>query len=110
MIPQHIVYATFTICFLFLPIFSSLSLSHIFTNTCQHCRGNKHDLNLINEFKSKEENMNKEIVCRSSTETFNDLEEKRYIVDSTGASISSGSSVGLLHHYCSKLPRDEYAL
>lgn len=54
--------------------------------------------------------MNKEIVCRSSTETFNDLEEKRYIVDSTGASISSGSSVGLLHHYCSKLPRDEYAL
>ncbi|XXG64625.1 hypothetical protein AAC387_Pa05g2523 [Persea americana] len=71
-------------------------------------RGNKHDLNLINEFISKEENMNKEIVCRSSTETFNDLEEKRYIVDSTGASISSGSSVGLLHHYCSKLPRDEY--
>ncbi|GMH30664.1 hypothetical protein Nepgr_032507 [Nepenthes gracilis] len=37
-----------------------------------------------------------------------DFEEKIYSVDSTGATISSQSSISLLHHYCSKLPHDEY--
>lgn len=51
--------------------------------------------------------MNEEIECRTSTITFNNLEEKAYRVDSTGATISAGSSISLLHRYCSKLSHDE---
>ncbi|XP_058067534.1 endoribonuclease Dicer homolog 4-like isoform X3 [Magnolia sinica] len=71
-------------------------------------RGKELEMNKINDFISEEDLMNKEIVCRSSSETFDGLEERRYKVETTGASISTGSSVSLLYHYCSKLPRDEY--
>lgn len=54
--------------------------------------------------------MNCEIACRTSSETFIGLEERVYKVNSSGASISSGYSISLLHQYCSKLPHDEYAL
>ncbi|XP_077222093.1 endoribonuclease Dicer homolog 4-like [Tasmannia lanceolata] len=74
----------------------------------RHSRDNQRELKLIEDFMSDEECMNKQITCRTSIETFVDLEEKRYQVDSTGASISTGSSVSLLHHYCSKLPKDEH--
>nr|DAD45156.1 TPA_asm: hypothetical protein HUJ06_003386 [Nelumbo nucifera] len=71
-------------------------------------RGNQSELHLINNFVSDENQMNKEITCRSSLETFDFLEESTYKVDSTGASITAGYSVSLLYHYCSKLPHDEY--
>ncbi|XP_059635348.1 dicer-like protein 4 isoform X2 [Cornus florida] len=70
--------------------------------------GNQKELNLINKFKKEENQMNKEIASRESSTTFVDFEERTYKVDSTGAIISSGSSISLLHHYCSKLPHDEY--
>lgn len=52
--------------------------------------------------------MNKEISSRTSHVQIIDFEERTYKVDSTSATISSVSSVSLLHHYCSKLPHDEY--
>lgn len=52
--------------------------------------------------------MNKEITSRTSSETFDDLEEVNYKVSSTGASINTGCSVSLLHRYCDKLSRDKY--
>jgi len=52
--------------------------------------------------------MNKEVISRTSSDTFDNLEEKIYKVDSTGASISTGCSISLLHRYCAKLPRDMY--
>lgn len=54
--------------------------------------------------------MNTEISNRTSNKTFDDLEEIIYKVDSTGASISTGCSVSLLHRYCDKLPRDMYVI
>lgn len=54
--------------------------------------------------------MNKEILSRKSQETMTDFEEEVYEVNLTGATVSSTSSVSLLHRYCSKLPHDEYAL
>ncbi|XP_068649428.1 endoribonuclease Dicer homolog 4-like isoform X2 [Aristolochia californica] len=71
-------------------------------------RENQHELKLVNEFISNEERMNKEITSRTSRETLDGLQERRYKVDKTGANISTGSSVALLHHFCSKLPHDEY--
>ncbi|KAF5956284.1 hypothetical protein HYC85_003509 [Camellia sinensis] len=73
-------------------------------------RGNQNELNLIEDFKKEEDKMNAEIASRTSSVTFVDLEEKTYKVASTGATISSGYSISLLHHYCSKLPHDEYGL
>ncbi|KAM7268329.1 hypothetical protein ACFE04_010495 [Oxalis oulophora] len=70
--------------------------------------GNQRDLNLIDSFKNDESRMNVEIADRSSNEIFPGFEDRIYKVDSSGASISSGYSVSLLHHYCSKLPHDEY--
>ncbi|KAJ6837174.1 endoribonuclease Dicer-like protein 4-like isoform X1 [Iris pallida] len=52
--------------------------------------------------------MNKEVLCRTSKDTFNNLEESIYKVNSSGASISTAYSISLLHRYCSKLPRDAY--
>ncbi|XP_057968362.1 dicer-like protein 4 isoform X2 [Malania oleifera] len=66
------------------------------------------ELNLIEAFKEAEDQMNKEIALRTSSETSVTFEERVYKVDSTGATISSGASVSLLYHYCSKLPRDEF--
>ncbi|XP_021275639.1 dicer-like protein 4 isoform X1 [Herrania umbratica] len=70
--------------------------------------GNERELNLIKNFKNDEDRMNMEISFRTSTEVFTGLEERMYKVDSSGASISSGYSISLLHQYCSKLPHDEY--
>lgn len=53
--------------------------------------------------------MNREIMVRSSSETFSCSEERVYRVDSSGALISAGYGISLLHRYCSKLPHDEYA-
>lgn len=52
--------------------------------------------------------MNKEISSRTSQVQITDFEERTYKVDTTNATISSVSSISLLHHYCSKLPHDEY--
>ncbi|KAK5830167.1 dicer-like protein 4 isoform X1 [Gossypium arboreum] len=70
--------------------------------------GNEKELDLIKNFKKDEDRMNVEISFRTSTEVSIGLEERIYTVDSSGASISSGYSISLLHHYCSKLPHDEY--
>ncbi|KAM0933866.1 hypothetical protein DsansV1_C34g0226111 [Dioscorea sansibarensis] len=71
-------------------------------------RGNERDEMLLESFSTREDIMNKEIISRTSNESFNDLEEKIYKVYSTGASVSTGCSISLLHHYCAKLPRDMY--
>ncbi|KAJ0861345.1 putative ribonuclease III [Helianthus annuus] len=70
--------------------------------------GNPKEMELIKNFHKDEAQMNNEISSRKSTSVYNDFEEKTYKVDSTGAIISSGSSVSLLHRYCSKLPHDEF--
>lgn len=54
--------------------------------------------------------MNEEISLRKSSSLVNNFEERTYKVDSTGATISPVMSISLLHHYCSKLPHDEYDL
>lgn len=52
--------------------------------------------------------MNNEISNRTSDEIADITEDSIYEVKKTGASISTASSVSLLHHYCSRLPHDEY--
>ncbi|KAJ4951048.1 hypothetical protein NE237_027880 [Protea cynaroides] len=71
-------------------------------------RGNPKELNLINDFLFDEDRMNKEITCRTSRETFEELDDAIYKVGSTGASTNANYSVSLLYHYCSQLPHDEY--
>ncbi|KAG0494006.1 hypothetical protein HPP92_005000 [Vanilla planifolia] len=71
-------------------------------------RGNVQDEKLLTDFMSGEDFMNREIVFRTSDDTFDDLNELVYRVENTGASISTAYSVSLLHHYCSKLPKDKY--
>ncbi|KAK9130502.1 hypothetical protein Sjap_010989 [Stephania japonica] len=71
-------------------------------------RGNQSELNVIENFISDESRMNEEIICRTSSETFDYPTEDSYRVASTGASISAGYSISLLHHYCSKLSHDEF--
>ncbi|KAI3796093.1 hypothetical protein L1987_38757 [Smallanthus sonchifolius] len=70
--------------------------------------GNPKEMELINNFYKDEAQMNTEISSRKSTSAYVDFEEKTYKVDSTGATNSAGSSVSLLHRYCSKLPHDEF--
>ncbi|CAA7398025.1 unnamed protein product [Spirodela intermedia] len=70
-------------------------------------RGNEREERMLDNFMFGEKIMNDEISCRATSETFDNLEETTYRVE-TGASISTGCSVPLLHHYCSKLPHDEY--
>ncbi|KAF3452999.1 hypothetical protein FNV43_RR03432 [Rhamnella rubrinervis] len=70
--------------------------------------GNPKEVDLIENFKKDEDRINMEISCRTSIDTFIGLEERVYKVDSSGASISSGYSISLLHQYCSKLPHDEF--
>ena len=65
---------------------------------------------MIKHFVKDELKMHQDISSRKSQVTMTDFEEKTYQVDLTGATISSASSISLLHHYCSKLPHDEYAL
>ncbi|KAK7329981.1 hypothetical protein VNO77_24164 [Canavalia gladiata] len=70
--------------------------------------GNKKELDIIDGFKKDEDRMNVEITLRTSNETYMVPEERIFRVDSSGASVSSGYSISLLHQYCSKLPHDEY--
>lgn len=63
---------------------------------------------MIDHFTKDEAQMNEEISSREYKEGFNNVEERTYKVDATGATISSVSSISLLHRYCSKLPHDEY--
>lgn len=74
------------------------------------CSDNKKELDIIDGFKKDEYQMNTEITVRTSNETYNIPEERIFRVDSSGASVSSGYSISLLHQYCSKLPHDEYGL
>ncbi|XP_075077543.1 dicer-like protein 4 isoform X1 [Nicotiana tabacum] len=69
---------------------------------------NQRELNLIEHFSRNEARMNDEISSKKSCTTVIDFQENIYKVDMTGATISSASSISLLHHYCSKLPRDEF--
>ncbi|XP_047944446.1 dicer-like protein 4 isoform X1 [Salvia hispanica] len=71
-------------------------------------RGNLKELGLIEHFKKDEALMNEEISLRKSSNQITSFEERTYKVDTTGATISSIMSISLLHHYCSKLPHDEY--
>ncbi|KAK6942250.1 hypothetical protein RJ641_027627 [Dillenia turbinata] len=70
--------------------------------------GNEKELSLIENFGKDERRMNEEIAFRTSTDKFVGEEEQIYRVDSSGASISAGYSISLLHNYCSILPHDEY--
>ncbi|CAI8584290.1 unnamed protein product [Vicia faba] len=70
--------------------------------------GNEKELAIIDGFEKDELRMNTEIAVRTSSETHNIPVEKIFRVDSSGASVSAGYSVSLLHQYCSKLPHDEY--
>lgn len=54
--------------------------------------------------------MDDEISSRKSRTMVADFQENIYKVDMTGATVSSALSISLLHHYCSKLPHDEYDL
>ncbi|CAN6448099.1 unnamed protein product [Victoria cruziana] len=71
-------------------------------------RYNNRELDLVHHFISGEEHMNNEISNRTSDEIADITEDSIYEVKKTGASISTASSVSLLHHYCSRLPHDEY--
>ncbi|XP_058759719.1 dicer-like protein 4 isoform X1 [Vicia villosa] len=70
--------------------------------------GNEKELAIIDGFEKDELRMNTEIAVRTSIETHNIPVEKIFRVDSSGASVSAGYSISLLHQYCSKLPHDEY--
>lgn len=72
------------------------------------CSGNKKELDILDGFKKDEFRMNMEITDRTSSETDIIPEERIFRVDSSGASVTSGYSISLLHNYCSKLPHDEY--
>ncbi|CAN0901094.1 Dicer-like protein 4 [Linum grandiflorum] len=68
----------------------------------------QNERDLIQSFQKDEDRMNIEISCRTTDEKFVGSEERVYKVESSGACSSSGYSVSLLHHYCSKLPHDEF--
>ncbi|KAL2338481.1 hypothetical protein Fmac_012927 [Flemingia macrophylla] len=71
-------------------------------------RGNKKELDIIDGFEKDESRMNMEITVRTSNEKYIIPEERIFRIESSGASVSSGYSISLLHQYCSKLPHDEY--
>ncbi|XP_050216578.1 dicer-like protein 4 isoform X2 [Mercurialis annua] len=70
--------------------------------------GNQKEIDLIEKFRKDEDRMNMEISSRTSNEPLVSMEEKVFKVDASGARVTSAYSISLLHHYCSKLPRDEY--
>lgn len=82
----------------------------LFLKSSSCCSGNKKELDIIDGFEKDEYRMNMEITFRTSDETYIIPEERIFRVDSSGASVSSGYSISLLHQYCSKLPHDEYEL
>ncbi|XP_019453233.1 PREDICTED: dicer-like protein 4 isoform X2 [Lupinus angustifolius] len=70
--------------------------------------GSKKELDLIEGFEKDEYRMNMEVSSRTSNDIHSIPNERIFQVDSSGASVSSGYSISLLHQYCSKLPHDEY--
>ncbi|KAH9296951.1 hypothetical protein KI387_028633, partial [Taxus chinensis] len=73
-------------------------------------RGNFSEDRLVKHFVSGEEQMIKEVQDRTPevAEPYEDDEDQIYKVDVTKATISTGCSISLLYHYCSKLSKDEY--
>ncbi|GAB2300240.1 endoribonuclease Dicer, variant 2 [Dionaea muscipula] len=69
---------------------------------------NENEKTIIDVFLKEEQQMNIDIMTREPRDMVVNFEEKVYKVESTGATISVHSSISLLHHYCSKLPHDEY--
>ncbi|EPS69439.1 hypothetical protein M569_05327, partial [Genlisea aurea] len=69
---------------------------------------NPQEIELIEHFRKDEDQMNEEILLSKFTVPVSNFKDKAYKVESTGAIIGDVSSVSLLHHYCSKLPHDEY--
>lgn len=82
----------------------------LFLESYYYCSGNKKESDIIDGFMKDECQMNMEISIRTSNETYIVPEDRVFRVDSSGASVSSGYSISLLHQYCSKLPHDEYEL
>lgn len=69
---------------------------------------NEREMKLMESFRKDEDLMNMDIKTRKSDGVAANIEEEVYSIGSTGATISTQTSVSLLYHYCSKLPRDEY--
>lgn len=67
-------------------------------------------MNLMDSFRKDEDLMNLDIRDRKPNGVIADINEEVYSVGSTGATISSQTSISLLYHYCSKLPHDEYVV
>eukprot|EP01018_Ginkgo_biloba_P039623 Gb_34257 [translate_table: standard] len=65
---------------------------------------------LVQHFICGEEHMRREVQHRTPEggDPYEDEEDQIYQVDITQATVSTGCSVSLLHHYCSKLSGDEY--
>ncbi|GLJ43003.1 hypothetical protein SUGI_0892520 [Cryptomeria japonica] len=73
-------------------------------------RGNFAEEKLVKHFVTGEEQMTREVLDRTpeGADPYEDEEDQIYKVDSTKATISTGCSVSLLYHYCSKLSKDEF--
>lgn len=73
-------------------------------------RGNFSQEKLVEHFIHGEEQMRKEVQNRTADgdEQYEEEEDQIYRVNATDATISTGCCVSLLHHFCSKLSKDEY--
>lgn len=69
---------------------------------------NEREMNLMESFRKDEDLMNMNIRDRKPNGVIANIKEEVYSVDSTGATISTQTSISLLYHYCSKLPHDEF--
>ncbi|KAH9603173.1 hypothetical protein KSS87_008418 [Heliosperma pusillum] len=69
---------------------------------------NEREMKLMDSFGKGEERMNMDIRNRKPNVEVAKIKEDVYSVGFTGATISTQTSISLLYHYCSKLPRDEY--
>ncbi|KAK9706277.1 hypothetical protein RND81_07G114300 [Saponaria officinalis] len=65
-------------------------------------------MKLMDSFGKGEDRMNMDIRDRKPDVELANIKEEVYSVGLTGATISTQTSISLLYHYCSKLPRDEY--
>lgn len=73
-------------------------------------RGNLSQEKRVEHFIDGEEQMRREVQNRSpdGAEQYEEEEDQIYRVNATDATISTGCCVSLLHHFCSKLSKDEY--
>ncbi|KAL9242481.1 hypothetical protein vseg_016474 [Gypsophila vaccaria] len=69
---------------------------------------NEREMKLMDGFGKGEDRMNMDIRDRKPDVELANIKEEVYSVGQTGATISTQTSISLLYHYCSKLPRDEY--